>query len=130
MTSESLFKRIAYIYIGTKDFESDKDFYHNVLGAKKVWEFKELAARVAAFDLCGEPYLLIADHVKGPSKRLIFEVTDLAAASSVLKKRGWTSDGGQFEIPDGPCLNFMDKSGNEYALLELKRPRILEKNAL
>jgi len=129
LNSESLFKRIAYIYIGTNDFESDKDYYRNVLGARKVWEFKEFGARVAAFDLCGEPYLLIADHVKGPSKRLIFEVADLSEASSMLEKRGWKSDGGLFEIPDGPCLNFTDKSGNEYAILEMKRPRILEKNA-
>jgi len=128
LKSESLFKRIAYIYIGTKDFESDKDYYHNVLGARKVWEFKEFGARVAAFDLCGEPYILIADHVKAPSKRLIFEVADLSEVSSELEKRGWKPDGGRFEIPDGPCLNFTDKSGNEYAILEMKRPRILEKN--
>ena len=128
MSSVSLFKRIAYVYIGTKDFESDRNFYHKVLGARKVWEFKEFGARVAAFDLCGEPYLLIADHVKAPSKRLIFEVASLAEASSALKKRGWKPDGGQFEIPDGPCLNFADGSGNEYAILEMKRPRILEKS--
>ena len=130
MNSASLFKRIAYIYIGTKDFEADRDFYHKMLGARKVWEFKEFGARVAAFDLCGEPYLLIADHVKAPSKRLIFEVASLSEAADVLQMRGWKPDGGQFEIPDGPCLNFTDASGNEYAILEMKRPRILEKNAL
>ena len=122
-----MFKRIAYIYVGTSDFEGDMDFYMNVLGARKVWEFKEFGARVAAFDLSGEPYLLIADHVKAPSKRLIYEVDDLDAASEVLKKRGWKPDGGRFEIPDGPCLNFKDKSGNEYALLEMSRPRLLER---
>lgn len=129
LNSTSLFKRIVYIYIGTKDFESDRDFYHKVLEARKVWEFKEFGARVAAFDLCGEPYLLIADHVKAPSKRLIFEVASLSEASSALKKRGWKPDGDQFEIPDGPCINFTDASGNEYAILEMKRPRILEKSA-
>lgn len=125
--SGSVAKRIAYIYVGTSDFEGDRAFYQDVLGARKVWEFKEFGARVAAFDLCGEPYLLIADHVKPPSKRLIFEVDDLAAASEALKERGWEPDGGRFEIPDGPCMNFKDKSGNEYALLEMSRPRILER---
>ena len=123
----SVFKRIAYIYVGTSDFEADRRYYLDVLGARKVWEFQEFGARVAAFDLCGEPYLLIADHVKAPSKRLIYEVDDLSAASKVLEKRGWEPEGQRFEIPDGPCLNFKDRSGNEYALLEMSRPRILER---
>jgi Glyoxalase/Bleomycin resistance protein/Dioxygenase superfamily len=123
---DSVLKRIAYVYVGTSNFQDDSDFYMNVLGARKVWEFNEFGAKVAAFDLCGEPYLLIADHVKAPSKRLIYEVDDLSAASATLKKRGWEPDGGRFEVPDGPCMNFKDRSGNEYALLEMSRPRILE----
>ena len=119
-------KRIAYVYVGTSDFEADRDFYLNVLGARKVWEFKEFGARVAAIDLCGEPYLLIADHVRAPSKRLIYEVDDLRGASETLEKRGWRPDGERFEVPDGPCMNFKDRSGNEYAILEMRRPRILE----
>ncbi len=122
-----LFKRIAYIYVGTSAYESDRDFYLKVLGARLVWEFKEFGARVAAVDLSGEPYLLLADHVKAPSKRLIFEVENLREAAKDLKSRGWTPDGEEFEIPDGPVLNFTDKSGNEYAILEMRRPRILEK---
>jgi catechol 2,3-dioxygenase-like lactoylglutathione lyase family enzyme len=123
----SVLKRIAYVYLGTSDFEADRDFYLNVLGARKVWEFKEFGARVAAFDLCGEPYLLIADHVRAPSKRLIFEVDDIRDASRTLEERGWRSDGERFEVPDGPCINFEDRSGNEYAILEMRRPRILER---
>ena len=124
--SGSLFKRIAYIYVGSSDFEADRDYYLNKLGAKKVWEFKEFGAQVASFDLCGEPYLLLADHVKAPSKRLIFEVGSIKEAAAALKKKGWVSDGGEFEIPDGPCLKFNDPSGNEFAILEMKRPRVLE----
>ena len=81
---------------------------------------------MAAFDLCGEPYLLIADHVHAPSKRLIYEVEDISAAAKQLKERGWKQDGSEFEIPDGPCINFKDKSGNEYAILQMSRPHILE----
>jgi len=123
------FKRLAYIYVGTKDYDADHRFYKEVLQAKLVWEFKEFDARVAAFDLAGEPYLLLADHVKIPSKRLIYAVDDLAATSRELKARGWKADGDRFEIPDGPCINFTDKSGNEYAILEMMRPRILERES-
>jgi catechol 2,3-dioxygenase-like lactoylglutathione lyase family enzyme len=120
------FKRLAYIYIGTSNFDEDHDFYENRLGARLVWEFREFGARVVAFDLCGEPYLLLADHVKAPSKRLIYEVEDLGEAVKELKGRGWKPEGGRFEIPDGPCMNFKDASGNEYAILQMSRPRVLE----
>jgi hypothetical protein len=121
-----LFKRLAYVYIGTTNYAGDYSFYKNILGGKLVWEFEEFGAKVAAFDLCGEPYLLIADHVKAPSKRLIYEVADIEKASTELKRRGLIPDGNKFEIPDGPCLNFRDNSGNEYAILQMTRPRVLE----
>jgi hypothetical protein len=123
------FKRLVYVYIGTSDFDGDLDFYEGKLGAKLLWNLKDFGARVAAFDLCGEPYLLIADHVKAPSKRLIYEVDDLEAAAVVLKGQGWKPDGGSFEIPDGPCMNFKDVSGNEYAILQMSRPHILERGS-
>ncbi len=123
----SPFKRLVYVYVGTANFDEDHDFYENKLGAKLLWQFREFGARVAAFDLCGEPYLLIADHVKAPSKRLIYEVEDLEAAAKVLKGRGWEPEGRTFEVPDGPCVNFKDESGNEYAILQMSRPHILEK---
>jgi len=120
------FRRLVYVYIGTSRFEEDRDYYENKLGAKLLWNLKDSGARVAAFDLCGEPYLLIADHVKAPSKRLIYEVDGLNEAAELLKGQGWKPDGGSFEIPDGPCMNFKDQSGNEYAILQMSRPHILE----
>jgi hypothetical protein len=125
--SSNPFKRLAYVYIGTSNYDDDHEFYEKRLGAAVVWEFKEFGARVAAFDLCGEPYLLLADHVRAPSKRLIYEVDDLDEAAGELERRGWTPDGGSFEVPDGPCINFKDRSGNEYAILQMIRPHILEK---
>jgi hypothetical protein len=122
------FKKLVYVYIGTSSFEGDLDFYGNKLGAKLLWNRKAFGARVAAFDLCGEPYLLLADHVKAPSKRLIYEVEDLEEAAKELKGRGWEPEGGSFEIPDGPCINFKDMSGNEYAILQMSRPHILEES--
>ena len=124
---QSLFKKLAYIYVGTSDYKADFNFYSKVLGARLVWEFKEFDARVAAFDLCGEPYLLLADHVKSPSKRVMYAVDDIKDASKELTSRGWIRDGNEFEVPDGPCINFKDKSGNEYAIIQMTRPHILEK---
>jgi hypothetical protein len=121
------FKKLVYVYIGTSSFDVDLDFYENRLGAKLLWNRKAFGARVAAFDLCGEPYLLLADHVRAPSKRLIYEVEDLEEAAKELKGRGWKPEGDSFEIPDGPCINFKDESGNEYAILQMSRPHILEK---
>jgi hypothetical protein len=121
------FKRLVYIYIGTSNFDGDLDYYGNRLGARLLWNLKDFGARVAAFDLCGEPYLLISDHVKAPSKRLIYEVEDLDRAVGELKGRGWEPEGGRFEIPDWPCVNFKDESGNEYAILQMSRPHVLEK---
>ena len=121
------FKKLVYVYIGTSNFDADLDFYGRLLGGRVVWNLKDFGARVAALDLCGDPYLLIADHVKAPSKRLIYEVEDLDGAAKELKSRGWKPDGESFEIPDGPCINFKDESGNEYAILEMRRPHILER---
>jgi len=126
---DGLFKRLVYVYIGSSDFDGDLDYYGTKLGARLLWNLKAFGARVAAFDLCGEPYLLIADHVKAPSKRLIYEVDDIEAAADALKRRGWKADGETFEIPDGPCMNFNDRSGNEYAILQMRRPHILERES-
>jgi predicted enzyme related to lactoylglutathione lyase len=125
--SQHPFKRLVYIYIGTSNYQQDYNFYKNILGAKLIWEFEKFGARVAAFNLCGEPYLLIADHVQAPSKRLIYEVENLDEASKMLNARGWKPDGPRFEVPDGPCINFKDASGNEFAILEMTRPYLLEK---
>src|SRR5262245_46529101 len=114
---EHLFKRIAYLYIGTSDYIGDYHFYKNILGASLVWEFEDFGAKVAAFDLCGEPYLLLADHVHAPSKRIIFEVDNIDEASKLLESKGWKPEGVKFEVPDGPCINFRDLSGNEYAIM-------------
>ena len=125
--SNKLFKRLIYVYIGTSDYEKDYNFYSEVLGARLLWKFKNFGARVAGFNLCGEPYLIIADHVHAPGKRLIYEVENLEDTFRILKSQGWKPDGEKFEVPDGPCYNFTDVSGNEYAILQMTRPHILEK---
>ncbi len=127
MVTNNVLKRLVYIYIGTSHYDADYSFYKNVLGAKRIWEFENFGARVAVFDICGEPYLLIADHVHAPSKRLIYEVDNIDDAARDLTGRGWKASGKKFGIPDGPCINFTDASGNEYAIVQMTRPYALEK---
>ena len=121
-----ILKRLVYVYVGTSNYTSDYDFYKKILGAEVIWEFEQFGAKVAAFNLGGEPYILLADHVRAPSKRLIYEVEDIRKAESTLRGKGWVPDGPIFEVPDGPCINFSDKSGNEYAILQMTRPHVLE----
>lgn len=124
---EPLFKRLAYIYVGTSNYPEDYNYYKTILKAPLVWEFERFGAKVAAFNMGGEPYLLLADHVKHASKRLIYEVPNLKKAVKELTSRGWEPDGKKFGTPDGDCINFKDRSGNEYGILEMSRPRMLEK---
>lgn len=124
--SNNIFIRLVYVYVGTSNYDADYEFYKNVLRAELIWEFENFGAKVAAFNLCGKPYLLIADHVQAPSKRLIYEVENIRTAAKQLKARGWKADGNESEVPDGPCINFSDKSGNKYAILQMTRPYILE----
>jgi predicted enzyme related to lactoylglutathione lyase len=118
---------LAYLYVGTADFDRDAAFYERVLGAARVWAFHAFGARVAAFRLCGGPLLLLADHRPAPSCLPVFAVADLEAAAAGLKARGWQSDGDVFEVPNGPCLRFTDPSGNQFAILQDDRPDAMER---
>ena len=118
---------LAYLYVGTADFERDCAYYANVLGAERVWAFNAFGAKVAAFRVCEGPLLLLADHRPAPSMMLILAVPDLDEASNSLRARGWKSDGEVFEVSNGPCLRFTEPSGNPYALLQNERPDAMER---
>jgi predicted enzyme related to lactoylglutathione lyase len=118
------FGPLRFLYLGTKDTGRDLKFYEEVLGAKKVWRFREFGADVAAVRLGAGPLVLLADHRDAPSVLPIYEVKDLAATAKELKKRGWKPKSGKFEIPNGPCYVFEDPSGNEYAIFEDVRPDV------
>jgi len=118
------FGPLRFLYVGTADTERDLAYYMKVLGAEKLWRFKEFGADVAAVRLGAGPLLLLADHREAPSVMPIFEVDDLKATAKDLKKRGWKPKGSSFEIPNGPCYVFLDPSGNEYAIFEDVRPGV------
>lgn len=119
--------RLAYLYVGTSDFDADLRYYRDTLGSEVVWSFAAFGARVAAFRVAAEgPLLLIADHRPAPSCLPVFAVDDLDETEKTLRARGWTPEGGRFGIPDGPCLLFHDASGNALAVYGDERPRALE----
>lgn len=119
--------KLAYLYVGTADFDRDCGYYSQVLGAERVWAFHAFGARVAAFRVCEGPLVLLADHRPAPSCMPLFAVPDLDAAVAALKARGWQSKGERFEIPNGPCLRFDDPSGNPFALFQNDRPAAMER---
>jgi predicted enzyme related to lactoylglutathione lyase len=124
--SDDLFKKMAFLYIGSADFDADFRFYRNVLGAQLVWGFDRFGAKVAAFKLGDSPLILIADHLAAPSTIPIFEVDDLVLAFEQLTLKGWKADRGSMEMPNGTCYVFQDPSGNQYAIFEDVRPLAME----
>lgn len=120
------FGPLAYLYVGTSNFERDLAYYRDVLKAKLVWDLTGFGAHVAAFRLGGGPLLLVADHRPAPSCIPVFEVADLEETARELKKRGWRPESASFEIPNGPCYVFEDPSKNRFAFFQNVRPHVFE----
>jgi predicted enzyme related to lactoylglutathione lyase len=117
---------LKYLYVGTSHFEDDLGYYQDVIGAEKIWHFHKFGARVAAFRVAAGPLLLIADHRPAPSCLPVFGVPDLEATVRELEKRGWPAEAGPFQIPDGPCYLFRDRSGNQLAVFGNVHPDALD----
>lgn len=124
---DSLFSKIAFLYVGSSEFEADLHFYRDTLGAQLVWGFDRFGAKVAAFNLGDGPLLLIADHLDSPSTMPILEVDDLEQAISTLRQRDWQYERGPIEMPNGPCYIFRDPSENRYGIFQDVRPLAMEK---
>jgi predicted enzyme related to lactoylglutathione lyase len=120
--------KLAYLYIGTSDFDRDVAYYRDVLGAELVWAFNAFDAKVAALRVCDGPLFLLADHRPAPSCMPILAVENLEATAEALKRRGWKSDGDRFDLPNGPCYKFTDPSGNPLAIIENDRPDAMERS--
>lgn len=126
MMNNTLFSRIAFLYVGSSNFETDLHFYRYILGAKLIWGFDRFEAKVAAFQLGDSPLILIADHLTAPSIMPIFEVKDLTLTIKILTSRGWRAEREPIEIPNGTCYVFQDPSGNRYAIFDNIRPLAME----
>ena len=125
--NDNLFQKMAFLYVGSADFDADTHFYREVLGAEMVWAFDAFDAKVAAFKLGDSPLILIADHLTAPGTMPMFEVNNLALTIEQLTARGWVAERGPIEMPNGPSYVFKDPSGNRYAIFEDVRPLALEK---
>jgi len=112
--------------VGSSDVRKDLDYYTKILGARKIWDFTSMGTRVAAINVSSGPLLLLAGHRPAPSVLPVFEVENLKATVKEFRSRGWLPDGEQFEIPNGPCYLFKDPSGNQMAIFQDVRPRLLE----
>ncbi|MBZ0188799.1 MAG: VOC family protein, partial [Candidatus Obscuribacterales bacterium] len=112
------FARLAYLYMGSTDFESTVAYYTDVLGGEKVWNFDRFGLRVTAFMLSHGPLVLISDHRKNPSCQPVFEVDDLKETARQLTERGWKAMSGPFGTPNGEAIGFQDPSGNSLAIFE------------
>jgi len=117
---------LRFLYVGSSDVSRDLEYYTKTLEAKKVWDFTSMGTRVAAVQACSGPLLLLAGHRPVPSVLPVFEVENLKVTIKDFKSRGWQPDGGEFEIPNGPCYLFKDPSGNQMAIFQDVRPRLLE----
>ena len=120
------FGSLRFLYVGSADVGRDVEYYTGVLGAEKIWDLSSFGTRVAAVRICEGPLLLLAGHRPAPTCLPIFEVKDIDATAKALKHKGWKSESGRFEIPNGPCYLFKDPSGNQLAIFQDIRPGMFE----
>jgi predicted enzyme related to lactoylglutathione lyase len=120
------FDRLEYLYVGTAQFERDLAYYRDVLAAPLLWNLEGFGAHVAAFRLGAGPLFLLADHRPAPSCMPLYSVADAKGTAKALRKRGWTSEGRPFEIPNGLCYAFEDPSGNRLGIFQNDRPQPFE----
>jgi catechol 2,3-dioxygenase-like lactoylglutathione lyase family enzyme len=111
--------RLKYIYQGTSNYAADYRFYREQLGAKRVWEFAAFGANVAAFELEGQPQILLNDHTT--TTRYIYVVDDITVSLGYLAAQGIEID----EIAEGPtgtCHLFTSPGGTLNAVMQETRP--------
>jgi catechol 2,3-dioxygenase-like lactoylglutathione lyase family enzyme len=111
--------KLKYIYQGTTDYIADYHFYRDQLGAKRVWEFAAFGANVAAFELDGQPQILLNDHTT--TTRYIYVVDDITVCLERLAAQGVEID----EIAEGPtgtCHLFASPGGTLNAVMQETRP--------
>ncbi len=118
----ALLEQLDFLYMPSRDVETDLAFYTDVLGGDVVFAIEAFGARVARIEL-GEvgPALLLADHLEGEAPVLVHRVADLDAALAELARRGLAVED-RFDIPHGPCAELQTPGGQRLAVYELTRP--------
>jgi hypothetical protein len=120
------FESLDFLYVPSRDVESDLTFFREVLGGRIVFAIDSMGTRVAAVRLTEDPPLvLLTDHLEGDRPILVYRVPDLATALAELEGRGWRRQH-TFEIPHGPICSFEGPGGHRVAVYQLTRPEVAE----
>jgi hypothetical protein len=119
------FESLDFLYTPSRDVSADMADFTAVLGGRLAFAIEDGGIKVAMVELpSGPPHILLTDHVEGDRPILVYRVTDLPRALTVLKDRGWTPER-SLEIPHGPCSSFRAPGGHRIALYQLVRPQII-----
>ena len=122
--SDTLFERLDYLYMPSRDVAADVAWFTDVLGGRLVFAIEAMDTLVAIIELTSEPpRVILASHLDGDRPVLVYRVDDLDAAMAALEGRGW-SRGKQLEIPQGPVCSFIAPGGQRLAIYELTRPGV------
>jgi hypothetical protein len=122
----TLFDRLDYVYMPSRDAARDSRYFSEVLGGRIVFAIEAMGTRIAMIELTSDwPRILLAEHLEGDQPILVYRVGNLDKAVSELEARGWQSER-TLEIPSGPCRSFRAPGGQRLALYELSRPGVEE----
>jgi hypothetical protein len=120
------FESLDFLYVPSRDVESDLTFFSEVLGGRIAFAIDSMGTRVAAIRLTDDPPLvLLTDHLEGDRPILVYRVPDLTTALEELEGRGWRREH-TFEIPHGPICSFEGPGGHRVAVYQLTRPEVAE----
>ena len=90
-----------------RDIEASVRYDTDQLRGQLVWKIQAFNAWVAAVRLSPTgPLVMLADHLDGDTPLLVYRVEQLETSAAALRLRGWVSENGPFEIPNGPCYTF------------------------
>jgi len=120
----SVFDRLDFLYLPSRDVAADIEHYTGRLGGELVFAIERFGTRVAMVRLSpGEPDLLLAEHLEGDRPILIFRVADLAAAMTDLAARG-VETGAPFEMPYGHGVELHGPGPQRLAIYQRTRPEV------
>lgn len=117
---------LRYLYIGSGDVEADLAVWLKLPGARLHWRFQHFGADVAAVEVEGRPFALLADHRPAGSVLPIYRTADLEQTTAALEADGWHIELGPVGTPEGPATLLHSDGGTTIALLRVDRPTAME----
>lgn len=120
----TMFERLDYVYMPSRDVAADVAYFTDVLGATLVFAIDGMGTRVAMVQLTEDPpRILLAGHLDGDTPILVYRVADLERATGDLRARGWDASHA-LEIPQGTVRSFVAPGGQRLAIYQLTRPGV------